>query len=173
MDYRPSRKDFKAALVAGFSLTLAIALFFISSNFHSYRWVSQLVGLVSAIIGVSVFFTNVQSDYIYKADENDIKVYRVTGKNSLCVCSLSYEESLSEVVTSKHFTEHKSEFPKNKLAVNYCKNIFPREYSLYFFNFNGKVNRMKFEPDSIFTNYMNEKIRLALANKENGDFNDD
>ena len=151
MDYRPQRKDFKAAMLSGFCLTGAVALFFFSSQLNSYRWVYQLAGLILAIIGVTVFLNNVQSDYIYKVDNLNINVYRVTGKNSLCVCSLSLEESLSEIVTVKHFKENKKSFPKNKLAVNYCKNIFPKEYSLYFFNFNGKVNRMKFEHNEIFT----------------------
>lgn len=173
MDYRPKRKNYKAALLSGFCTTFAIALFFVSSAFDAYRWAYQLAGLLLAIVGVQVFLINVQSDYVYKADQNDIKVYRVTGNKSLCVCCLSYEESLSEVVTAKYFLENKKSFPKNKLAVNYCKNIFPEDYSLYFFNFNGKVNRMKFEPDEIFTNYMNEKIRAALANKENGDFDNE
>lgn len=173
MDYRPKRKDFKAAMLSGFCMTAAVALFFLSSRFDSYRWVYQLTGLILAIVGVTVFLTNVQSDYIYKVDDRNINVYRVTGKNSLCVCSLSLEESLSEIVTAKQFKENKGDFPKNNLAVNYCKNIFPKEYSLYFFNFNGKVNRMKFEPDEIFTNYMNERIKLALANIENGDFDNE
>lgn len=173
MDYRPPRKNFKAALTAGFSMTFAVALFFFSSQFDSYKWIYQLAGLLLAITGVTVFITNVQSDYVYKACEHDIRVYRVTGKKSLCVCSLSYEESLSQVVTSKYFNEHKNEFPKNKLAVNYCKNIFPKEYHLYFFNFNGKVNRLKFEPDDIFAKYMNEKIKIALENKENEDYDNE
>ena len=154
-------------------MTATVALFFFSSQLELYRWVYQLVGLIFAIIGVTVFLNNVQSDYFYKVDDRNINVYRITGTKSVCVCSLSLEESLSEVVTAEYFYKNKSEFPKNKLAVNYCKNIFPKEYSLYFFNFNGKVNRMKFEPDEIFTNYMNEKIKLALANKENGETDND
>ena len=173
MDYKPHRKDLKAVLFASLSFTFAIAMFLVSSLLASYIWVCQLAGMISAIAGVTVFFTNVQSDYIYKVDERNINVYRISGQKSLCVCSLSLEESLSEVVKIKYFKENKKSFPQNKLAVNYCKNIFPKEYSLYFFNFNGKVNRMKFEPDEIFTNYMNEKIRLALANKENGDFDNE
>ena len=173
MDYRPKKSDNKAVLLSGFCLTFAVALFLASAYVPAYKWAYQLAGVLFAIVGVQVFTINVQSDYVYKADEHDIKVYRVTGNKSLCVCCLSYEESLSEVVTAKYFNEHNSEFPKNKLAVNYCKNIFPKEYSLYFFNFNGKVNRLKFEPDDIFTNYMNEKIRIALANKENEDYDNE
>lgn len=173
MDYRPKRKDFKAASLSGFCATFALALFLLSATVNNYMWAYQLAGLFLAIIAVQVFTTNVQSDYIYRADEHDIKVYRVTGKKSLCVCSLSYEESLSEIVTADYFNEHKNEFPKNKLAVNYCKNIFPEEYCLYFFNFNGKVNKMKFEPDNTFVNYMNEKIRIAIENKENEDYDNE
>ena len=173
MDYRPKRKDFKAASLCGFSATLAIVLFLMSSAVQSYKWAYQLAGLFLAIIAVQIFTINVQSDYVYKADERDIKVYRVTGKKSLCVCSLSYEESLSQVVTAKYFNEHKNEFPQNKLAVNYCKNIFPEEYYLYFFNFNGKVYKLKFEPDDIFAKHMNEKIKTALENKENEDYDNE
>ena len=173
MDYRPKRKDFKAAVMAAVCCCFAVMLFVISGYVSSVRWAYQLAGLIFAIVGVQVFFTNVQSDYIYKADKNDIKVYRVTGNKSLCVCSLSYEESLSEIVTAEYFKKHKKDFPKNKLAVNYCKNIFPTEYSLYFFNFNGKVNRLKFEPDDVFAKYMNEKIKSALENKENEDYDNE
>ena len=173
MEYRPKRKNFKAAVLAASAACFAVMLFAISGYVSSVRWAYQLAGLILAIIGVQTYIINVQSDYVYKADTTDIKVYRVTGSKSLCVCSLSYEESLSEVVTHSYYKAHKKEFKKNKLAVNYCKNIFPEDYSLYFFNFNGKVNRMKFEPDEIFTNYMNEKIKLALANKENGETDND
>lgn len=167
MTYRPQRTNFHAPFLAGSTLTLAIMLFVVSGLVNAYAWAYQLAGLILAVVGVQTYVTNVQSDYVYKADENDLKVFRVTGKKSLCVCSLNYEESIGYAVSSEYYLAHKDEFPKNKLAVNYCKNIAPSEYTLYFFNFNGKVNRLKFEPDEEFTSYLNEKIKIALERTEN------
>lgn len=166
MTYQPQRTNFHAAFIAGVTLTLAVALFAVSGTAAAYAWAYQLIGLILAVVGVQTFVTNIQSDYLYKADENDIKVYRITGKKSLCVCSLNYEESIGFVTKSEYFLAHPKEFPKNQLAVNYCKNIAPSEYALYFFNFNGKVNRMKFEPDDEFIKYANKKIAEALERKE-------
>ena len=37
---------------------------------------------------------------------------------------------------------------------------------MYFFEFNGKKSMMKFEPDKVFTDYVNEKIDNAMKNKD-------
>ena len=70
----------------------------------------------------------------------------------------------------------KAKFPKTQISLNYCKNIFPKEFSLYFFSFNGKKACLKFEPDEIFTNDMNKKItaeKSRLEKQENEDNNDE
>lgn len=166
MEYKPNKKNFKAIMLCGTSGTFAVALFLSSAFVNSYRWAFQLCGLILAVIAVQIFTINLQSDYVYKAGENDLMIYRITGNKSLCVCSLSYEESLSYVVTMSYYSEHKEEFPKYTLAVNYCKNISPNEYHLYFFNFNGKVTKLKFEPNEDFVNYINQRLEIALNNKK-------
>ncbi len=115
----------------------------------------------------------VMSDYVYKASEQDIEIYKVTGNKSVCICSLSYEESVSGVVTRDYCDSHREKFGKSKITVNYCKNIFPKEYSLYFFNFNSKLALLKFEPDEAFTKYMNEKITAAISSKERAESDDE
>lgn len=166
MTYRPKPKNSAAAFLSGASAVFAVASFYSSSRVEMYNGFYQLAAVIFAIIALQVFLKYVQSDYIYEAGEHDLKIYKVTGNKSVCVCSLSYEESISCAVKSDYYKQHKNKYPKNKISLNYCKSIFPSDYSVYFFNFNSKTAVLKFEPDEVFSKYLNEKITHVISEKE-------
>ena len=119
-----------------------------------------------------MYMKYVASDYIYEACDESFRVYKVTGKKSICVCSLDYDMSLSLAVTNKEYEADKSSYPTSAFNVNFAKNLAPKNYYVYFFRFNGKISMMKFEPDEIFCTYLNEKITNAVENGTDSDIDE-
>ena len=166
MTYRPrntSKKEKMLALITAFA---AIVLFAVGGFVEYLPGVYQITAIIMAITSIELYMKYVGSDYVYEAAENSLKIHKITGKKSICVCSLDYEMSLSLVVSSKEFLKDKSKYPKTDFNVNYAKNLAPEKYSVYFFLFNDKKCMAKFEPDETFTEYVNEKITIALKNAE-------
>lgn len=166
MTYRPASNSKTAKSICCIGAATAVILFFASSYVSRFAFVYQLTALMFAVVCVEMYIKYVGSDYVYEATDKSLKIYKVTGKKSLCVCSLSYEASLSRVISSDEYLSHKDKYPKTNFNVNYAKNLAPNNYSVYFFEFNGKKSMMKFEPDKIFTDYVNEKIDNAMKNKD-------
>lgn len=161
MTYRPKKSSNKAAFLAVSCAALALLAFYLSAFLPSAVFY-QIFAIVLAIVAVELYIKYIGADYVYEAGENDLNIYKITGKKSLCVCSLNYEESLTHILPMTADAEKDASLPKNKLAVNHCKNIAPAVYSVYYFNFNGKTARLKFEPDEAFTAYINQKIDAAF-----------
>ena len=165
MTFRPKSKSKKEKLMA-LAFAISAVLLFLISAVSRFAGVLQIIAVIFAVVSIEVYMKYVGSDYIYDAADDYFKVYRVTGNKSVCVSSLDYEMSLSKVVTSKEYLENKSEYPKASYTVNLAKNIFPKEYYVYFFEFDGKKVMMKFEPDELFVNYINEIIVNNAVNVE-------
>lgn len=166
MTYRPKPKNAVASFLAGTCAVFAVASFYASSKVQMYMGFYQLASVIFAIIALQIFLKYVQSDYVYEACEHDLKIHKITGNKSVCVCSLSYEESISCCVESDYYLKNKNKFPKSKISINYCKSVFPSDYSVYFFNFNSKTAVLKFEPDEVFSKYLNQKITYVISEKE-------
>ncbi len=166
MTYRPKSKSNKEKILAVTAAATAILLFAISGFVNSFSGLYQLSAIIFAITSIEMYMKYVGSDYVYEATESSLKIYKITGKKSICVCSLDYEMSLSLVVSSKEYLANKEKYPKTNFNVNYAKNLSPENYSVYFFWFNDKKCMAKFEPDDVFTQYVNEKINKALSEKE-------
>ncbi|MBR4979374.1 MAG: hypothetical protein IKX77_02365 [Clostridia bacterium] len=166
MTYKPTSKDKTAVFLSLILAFACIFLLYFSSVFAVYPMIFQIIALFFAVFALQIYLKYIYSNYVYEACENDLKIYRISGKKSICVCSLSYEESTSKVFSSEYYETHKSELPKVRISTNFCKNIFPKDYYLYYFNFNSKQASLKFEPDEIFVKFLNEKIENALLRKE-------
>ncbi len=160
------QKDKRAQLLSLICIVAAVALYYTSSLVSAFIIVYQITALVLMIFGVEILLKYVMSNYEYEATENDLRIYKMTGRKTQCVCSLAYSESLSAVLTAREYEQSKASYPATKLAVNHCKNIFPREYAVYLFNFNGKPSLLKFEPDAAFVSYVNDRIRQSLQTEE-------
>lgn len=169
MTFRPKSNTNKEKIIAILSAVFAIILFFISRIVPTLVVIYQISGILLAIISIEIYIKYVASDYVYEAADDAFKVYKVTGKKSICVSSLDYEMSLSHVVSNDEYEERKDEFPKSNFNVNLCKNLAPQSYYLYFFEFNGKKSMMKFEPDLIFAEFINDKISNAWDMAEEDD----
>lgn len=165
MTYRPKNNTNKEKILTAVTAITAILVFAAAGFVNAFPGLYQISGLVLAVVSVELYMKYVGSDYIYDADDTSFKVYKVTGKKSICVCSLNYEMSLTGVVSSDDYLANKRKYPKTNFNLNYAKNLAPEEYSVYFFIFNGKKSMVKFEPSKEFATHLNEKINEALAKK--------
>lgn len=162
MTYQPNSKNTPEKVLSLSMAILAVVLFSSSGFVEKFSGMYQITAFVFAIVSIQIYLKYVFSNYIYKATEDSLQVYKVTGKKSICVASLDYEMSISQIINSEKYLESKHTYPKTNFNVNYCKNLFPKNYSVYFFEFNGKKSMMKFEPDSEFANYVNALISQAV-----------
>lgn len=167
MTYRPKNISNKEKILALVTAAAAIVLFVVGGFTEYFPGLYQISAIIMGIVSIELYMKYVGSDYVYEASENSLRIYKITGKKSICVCSLDYEMSLSEIVTADKYLEEKSKYPKYDFNVNYCKNLSPDKYCVYFFWFKEKRCMAKFEPDEVFVQYVNEKIRAALENAEN------
>ena len=167
MTYRPKSISKKEKLLSLITAICAVLLILASGITGRFGGIYQISAIVLGVISIEFYLKYVGSDYVYDAADDYFKVYKITGKKSICVSSLDYEMSLSQVVHVSEYNENKEKFPKTNFNVNLCKNIAPKEYYLYFFEFNGKKCMMKFEPNEVFAEYMNNKIELAWDNANN------
>lgn len=89
MTYRPERKNMSAVFLSIFCFVFSVIAFYIAHKIGLYMWVYQVAAIILAVFALQIFLKYVQSDYVYKADEHDLKIYKITGDKSVCVCSLS------------------------------------------------------------------------------------
>ncbi len=164
MTYRPKSTSNKEKILALACAIVAIVLFTLGSFVEFFPALYQITAIILAVVSVELYMKYVGSDYIYEAEESSLKIYKITGKKSICVCSLDYEMSLSEIVTCDEYLKNKDKYPKYNFNVNYAKNLAPEKYSVYFFVFKDKKCMAKLEPDEVFSEYVNKKIRAALEN---------
>ena len=161
MTFRPKSNSRKELILSIIMALAAIALFTASGFVNHLIILYQISALIFAVVSIQFYLKYVASDYVYDASDDSFKVYKITGKKSICVSSLDYEMSLSVVVPSAKYLSDKQKYPKTNFNVNLCKNFAPKHYCVYFFEFNGKKSMLKFEPDEIFVNYINKKIISA------------
>lgn len=166
MTYRPKNIGNKEKILAIITAVAAIILFALGGFVKYAPGLYQITAIILAIVSLEIYMKYVGSDYVYEAGESSLKIHKITGKKSICVCSLDYEMSLSEIISSEEYLKNKNKYPSYNFSVNYAKNLAPEKYSVYFFYFNEKKCMAKFEPDEIFTEYVNQKIKAALENKD-------
>lgn len=159
MKYSPLRKDNKASATSFIFAVFAVVLFVLSAFVSRFSAFYQITALILAVFSIQVYIKYVLCEYVYEATDSVLMIFKVNGSKSTCVASLNYEASKSMCLTRKEFNKAKADFPKYKYTVNYAKNIYPKHYSIYMFDFNGKTVRMKFEPDDVFSAYLNKKIK--------------
>ena len=166
MTYRPKSQGNKEKLLSLLFALFAVLLIITSGIINRFGGLYQISAIVFGVVSIEFYLKYVGSDYIYDAADDYFRVYKVTGKKSICVSSLDYEMSLSLVVNKSEYENDREKFPKVNFNVNLCKNLAPKEYSVYFFRFNGKNCMMKFEPDEAFARYLNNKISASLEKTE-------
>ena len=162
MTYRPKNNSKKEKLLAIICASVAIVLYFLSGIVHHFPVLYQVTAIIMGVVSIEIYLKYVGSDYVYEAAEKSLKIHRITGKKSVCVGSLDYEMSRSLLIKSSEYLGNKDKYPKYNFNVNYAKNLSPKEYYVYFFDFNEKVCMAKFEPDEVFAQYVNEKISVYL-----------
>lgn len=173
MTYRPRATDKRATILTVFALCGAVFCFLFSGAVEQLVVLYQLGGFVLALVGIQLYLKFVQCEYVYEVTDNDLKIHRVIGKKTSCVCSMALEESVTGVLGLAYAEKQKAAIPKFQISLNYCKNVFSDDYALYFFNFNGRIARLKFEPDEAFAACVNQKITDAKKRAAMGENEDE
>lgn len=163
MTYNPIKLNNKAIVMCVLCAVIAIVLYVTSAFVTSFGVVYQITAIIFAVFSLQIYIKYIACDYVYKACDKDLKIYKVNGKKSICIASLSYDESKSRVMFLSEYNANKKTLPKHSYTVNYAKNLYPDNYCLYLFNFNGKTVRMKFEPDDKFVCYINSLIDKVVV----------
>lgn len=167
MTFSPKPNGNKEKIISFLTAFSAILLILVSGVTSRFGGLYQISAIVLGVVSIEFYLKYVGSNYIYEAADDYFKVYKITGKKSICVSSLDYEMSLSYVIDSSEYEKNSDKFPKTNFNVNLCKNLAPKKFCLYFFEFNDKKCMMKFEPDEAFVSYINQKISLAWETAEN------
>ena len=118
MTFRPASQSKKEKILAISLAVFAVAMFLVSGIVNYLVIVYQITAFAAAIISIEMYLKYVGSSYIYEAGDDAFKVYKVTGKKSICVSSLDYEMSLSHVVSKEEYEERKAEFPKTNFKLS-------------------------------------------------------
>ena len=74
---------------------------------------------------------------------------------------MSLEESITGVLSAAYAAKNAAKLPKNTISLNFCQNLFCEDFAVYYFNFNGRVAKLKFEPDAAFAESVNKAIAAA------------
>ncbi len=162
MTCRPKNNTNKEIKLSIITAIAAALIFLFSGVVSKFVIVYQISALLLAVFALEVYVKYVANDYVYESTEKELKIYRITGKKSICIASLDYEMSISNIVCIDDYNKNKDGYPKANFNVNYAKNLAQKNYYVYFFEFNGRRSMMKFEPDSAFVEYANEKINNVL-----------
>ena len=166
MTYRPKASSNREKVLSLVTALAAVSLIIVSGVTQRFGGIYQISAIIFGVISIEFYLKYVGSDYVYDAADDSFKIYKVTGKKSICVSSLDYEMSLSQVISAAEYLENKNQLPKSNFNINLCKNFCPVDYSVYFFEFNGKKCMLKFEPNGDFTEHINKKIENAWIVRE-------
>ena len=126
----------------------------------SYRLFYQLIAIGIYIFSFELLNLYHLSTYCYTVDEeNCIQT----------VCSLSLSTLLAIEKTPKT-KEEKEAFrtgtPKASYRYNYCQSLRPDVSYTVFFEFNGKIASVSFEPNEAMVLYLKNKIRAKKEMEE-------
>jgi hypothetical protein len=165
MTFRPKLKNKIAHNIVLFSLLACALLFVAAKQLNQIQWLFQMVILVLAVLAIQVLLKYILSDYIYELRDTNFLIYKIQGKKSVCLCSLSLTQSMCPVMTRDEFRKRSETLPKHHVSLNYCKNIAPKDEFLYMFDFNGKITLLLFEPDEIFVKHMNNIAEQFIQNR--------
>ena len=103
MTYQPNSKNTPEKVLSLSMAILAVVLFSSSGFVEKFSGMYQITAFVFAIVSIQIYLKYVFSNYIYKATEDSLQVYKVTGKKSICVASLDYEMSMSQIINSEKY----------------------------------------------------------------------
>lgn len=159
MTFRPTSDNTKEKVFFAVSAILCVLLFVLSSVVSRFVGLYQISAIIMAVVSIEIFMKFVASDYVYEATDESLKIHKITGKKSICVASLDYNNSYSLVMTGDEYKKNKEKYPKITYNINYTKNINPRKFFVYIFDFNTKNVLLKFEPDDEFCDYVNQRIK--------------
>lgn len=127
----------------------------------SYRLFYQLIAIGIYIFSFELLNRYHLSSYCYTIDEKDFIITKRMGKRTQTVCCLSLSTLLAIEKTPKT-KKQKEAFlavaPKASYRYNYCQSLLPDVSYTVFFEFNGKVAAVVFEPNEAMVLHLKNKI---------------
>lgn len=134
-----------------------------------YRLFYQLIAIGIYIFSFELLNRYHLSTYCYAVDEENFVITKRMGKRTQTVCSLALS-TLLDIEKTPKTKEEKEAFraltPKASYRYNYCQSLRPNVSYTVFFEFNGKVASVSFEPNEAMVLYLKNKIRAKKEAEE-------
>ncbi len=127
-----------------------------------YRLFYQLVAVGVYIFSFELLNRYHLSSFCYAVDDENFIITKRFGKKTQTVCNLSLSTLLAIEKTPK--TKEEKEFCrkhgiKAPIRYNYCQSLQPKISYRIFFEFNGKIAEITFEPNESMVLFIQNKIR--------------
>lgn len=162
MQYKASKNSKLTYFILWLCLLCTAVTLILPASLEYYKWTAQLACLVFAICDVQIAVRYILSDYLYFLDGNILKIYKITGKKSVCVLSVSLSDIKGSLYNKEEYKEKKVH-----MKLNYCKNMFAKERKYLLFTFNETECSLCFEPSEEFCKLLLEALCADI--KENKD----
>ena len=138
-----------AGLIASVTLTMRYAMLF------------QMAALFLFIFSFEFFYRYEMTTFIYEMDGKDFVIVREVGKNKKIVCNLSMSTALLLLPTPKDREARlmvEKDCGKATIRYNHAQTMRPKKPYSVFFDFNGRVAEIIFEPNEAMILAMRECI---------------
>ena len=136
----------------------------------SYRLFYQLIAIGVYIFSFELLNRYYLSSFRYTVDEENFIITKRMGKRVQTVCNLSLSTLIAIEKTPKTKDE-KEEFrlhcPKASIRYNYCQSLQPKISYRVFFDFNGRIASIEFEPDEAMVLCLKSRICAKKISEEN------
>jgi len=146
------------------SVVVTLGFFFVASvNISRISSICQLLGFASLIIAIMLNIRYSLTEFEYAVDDCDFTITRITGNRRQIVCCVALESAIS--VLQKRDYDHLPAAEKGIIKYSLNQNMKAESY-VFLFDFNGKREKVEFEPNEAFVSILKNKIEIATSNKE-------
>ncbi len=127
-----------------------------------YRVFYQLIAFIVYIFSFELLNRYYLTSFRYVIDDKNFIITKRMGKRVQTVCNLSLS-TLIDIEKTPQTKEEKeafrNRFRRSPIRYNYCQSLQPKTSYRIFFEFNGKVAEIAFEPNEAMVLCIREKIR--------------
>ena len=135
-----------------------------------YRVFYQLVAFIVYLFSFELLNRYYLTSFCYAVNEKDFIITKRMGKRKQTVCNLALSTLLGIEKTPKTKDE-KEEFrlhcPKASIRYNYCQSLQPKISYRVFFDFNGRIASIEFEPDEAMVLCLKSRVCAKKISEEN------
>ena len=175
MSYTPE-KNGTAKVISLLAILVACVLMATTFLQVPYRVLWQIGALIFYIFSFELLYRYVLTTYTYAIDGENFIVHKKAGKKQIYVCNVSMKTAIALVKTPHGKAERAAtaeQFGRVGIRYNYCQIVAPKDAYSYFFEFNGKVAEVVFQPNESMREKILEILRQVKESAASGETNED